>query len=180
MLTNIQAIPATSPPAQEDAVTMLVGCHQRIRNFTDVALRLAWSTEAPPQQLADAAESVLRYYTVALPLHEADENESLYMRLRDANPPADILAADNAMLQQHAEIDDVIALLVPLWQSVQRDPASMQTFALPLLARTERLNELWQTHLKLEEEIIFPALRQYLSDAELAAIAAEMHARRER
>ena len=156
---------------------MLVGCHQRIRYFTGVALRIARQPEALPAELAEAAGALLRYYSVALPLHEADENETLYPRLRASDAGSTALAANDAMLQQHAELDDVLAALIPLWQEVQRNPASASGMAGPLLQQTTLLERLWQIHLKLEEEIVFPAMQQHLG-AELDAMAAEMRARR--
>src|SRR5512140_1897216 len=66
---------------EQDAVDMLLACHQRIRNFTGIALRLAEVEGAGAPEIANAAEAVHRYYAIALPLHEADENESVYPRL---------------------------------------------------------------------------------------------------
>ncbi len=175
MLTQIQSRTAAAP--EEDALTMLVGCHQRIRHFTQVALRIARMPDAPPAELAEAAEAVLRYYSAALPLHEADENETLYPRLRASAADATALAANDAMLQQHAELDDVLAALLPLWQEVKRNPATIGGLAPRLLQQTLQLEQLWQVHLNLEEEIVFPAMQQHLG-AELDAIAAEMRARR--
>src|SRR6266567_4388999 len=48
---------------ERDAVDMLLACHQRIRNFTGIALRLADVDEAGTEEVANAAETVHRYYT---------------------------------------------------------------------------------------------------------------------
>lgn len=175
MLTQIQS----GQGGEETAISLLTGCHDRIRHFTGIAMRIAQNPDAPPAELSDAAASVVRYYTVALPLHEQDENESVYPRLRDAGPPADVAAANDAMLHQHAGLNEVVAELLPLWQEVQRNPAAIASFAAPLRERTLRLEALWQEHLRLEEEIVFPAMQRELA-AQLPAIAAEMRARRDR
>lgn len=158
---------------------MLLGCHQRIRHFTEVALRLAENSTAPKtatrEERAAAVQSVLRYYTQALPLHEADENDSLHPRLRRVLPEGVLAEANEAMVQQHTEIDALIAHLVPAWRELERDPQHPQA---DLLQQTERLHQLWSSHLQLEEEQVIPAMQRYLPTDELRAIEAEMRARR--
>jgi hemerythrin-like domain-containing protein len=174
MLSNIQTSPKPSSDS-EDAISLLLGCHQRIRHFTEVALRLARNPEAPASDRADAARSVLRYFQVALPLHEADENESIYPRLRRKLRPGALAEANEAMVRQHTEIDAVIAELIPQWQSV----AASSSPSPELLSITRHLQELWDAHLSLEEEHVVPALRQHLTADDLKSIRDEMSARRQ-
>jgi hemerythrin-like domain-containing protein len=47
-----------------------------------------------------------------------------------------------------------------------------------LCALSKRLNELFDAHLKLEEETIFPALTRHLKNSELDDIVREMQERR--
>lgn len=159
--------------SQEDAIALLLGCHQRIRHFTRVAVDLS-RREAPPDQVQAAARGVHRYYTQALPLHEADENDSIHPRLRAAAPPSELAAANQAMVDQHAGLDIRIAALIPQWEAVARDPLQAEKTgpeAAALLAA-------WNDHLALEERVIFPALRNWLSAEDLAAIREEMVERR--
>ena len=65
----------------QDAVDLLIGCHQRIRHFTGVAMKLAHAQGASPEEVTQAAAGAHRYYTVSLPLHEADEEDTLRPRL---------------------------------------------------------------------------------------------------
>ena len=175
MLTNIRG-PEQAAGRTEDAASMLLGCHQRIRHFTELALRLVGNSAAPPDERATAVQSVLRYYTEALPLHEADENDSLHPRLRRALPEGALAEANEAMVQQHTEIDALIARLVPAWRELERDPQHPQA---DLLQQTERLQQLWASHLQLEEEQVIPAMQRYLRPDELREIEAEMRARRQ-
>lgn len=175
MLSNIQ-IKADKASEPEDAISLLLGCHQRIRHFTQVAFRLAQNPNAPAPDRADAARSVLRYFQIALPLHEADENESIYPRLRDKLRAGDLSEANEAMVRQHTEIDEVIARLIPLWQRTEKGEQSLDS---QLLALTDRLQQLWDSHLSLEEEQVIPALRDHLTEQDLSAIRAEMSARRQ-
>ena len=97
MLTNLK-ISVESTADQEDAITLLLGCHDRIRHFTEVADRLNFNPQSPAADRQQAASTVLRYYEVALPLHEADENDSVYPRLQKALPPGELAAANQAMV----------------------------------------------------------------------------------
>ncbi len=178
MLNTIKS--ARSPvPEAEDAISLLLGCHDRIRHFTEVGARLAQSPQAPASDRIEAARAVLRYYTIALPLHEADENESVYPRLKRALPPGELAHANQEMVDQHAGIDATIAELVPMWQQIEREPESQNELGEPLRLRTEHLRSLWNAHLALEEEQVIPAMRKYLATEELSKIAQEMRDRRQ-
>ena len=175
----ITAINLNSAPAVEsDAVDMLLACHQRIRHFTAIAARLADAGDALPPEIANAAEAVHRYYSIALPLHEADENDSVYPRLRRSLTDAGELASLQAMVDQHGPIDEVVARLIPRWAELQASPERLGAHAAQLRADAARLQELWEEHLALEERIVFPLLRARLSPEDLQGIHAEMKLRR--
>jgi hemerythrin-like domain-containing protein len=178
MLNTIKSGPAAGAET-EDAIALLLGCHDRIRHFTEVGARLAQSPQAPAPDRAEAARAVLRYYTVALPLHEADENESVYPRLKLALPPGELAQANQQMVEQHAGINFSIAELVPMWQQIERDPQTQNELGERLRLRTEQLRSLWNVHLTLEEEQVIPAMRKYLGAEDLSAIAKEMRDRRQ-
>lgn len=178
MLNTIQSARSAAPEF-EDAFSLLLGCHDRIRHFTEVGMRLAQSPQAPAIDRAEAARAVLRYYTVALPLHEADENESVYPRLKRALPPGELAHANQEMVDQHIGIDVTIAELVPMWRQIEREPQSQEELEQRLRLRTEHLRSLWNAHLALEEERVIPAMRRYLGAEELSQIAQEMRDRRQ-
>lgn len=177
MLNTIRSAPEPAP-SEETAVDLLLGCHQRIRHFTNVALRLAQNPGAPAEDRAQAASAVVRYFTIALPLHEADENDSVYPRLREALTAGALAEANEAMVEQHRGINAALSQLIPLWQTVESDPARQKSLQ-PLLATTTHLQSLWDVHLKLEEEQVVPAMRQYLTEYKLQEIYAEMRNRRQ-
>ncbi len=178
MLNSIRASTGTSAEI-EDAISLLLGCHGRIRHFTAVALRLAEQRRAPASDRSQAARAVLRYYTMALPLHEADENESVYPRLKRALLPGELANANEQMIEQHKNIDATVAELIPMWQEVEHDPEAQDASGDRLRDCTEHLSALWSAHLKLEEEQVIPALRQHLTAEDLRAIQQEMRDRRQ-
>ena len=178
MLTKLKVGTNSSEPGREDAVTLLLACHDRIRHFTGLADRLARNPGSPARDRQDAAGAVLRYYQVALPLHEVDENESIYPRLHKNLPPG-YLAANESMVQQHTAIDALVAELLPMWQAIADNPEAQTRVSDELRDRVKQLQQLWTTHLRLEEQDVVPAMRAFLSEQALRAIEAEMRVRRQ-
>ncbi|MGH9519995.1 MAG: hemerythrin domain-containing protein [Terriglobales bacterium] len=161
-----------------DAVALLLGCHARIRHFTQLAVRLA-QPDASAELIPEAAAGVHRYYSQALPLHEADENDSVYPRLAAAMHAAApgeaaLAAANQAMVEQHRVLNQLIAQLVPEWQAMQAHPET----AVATAKQAAQLEQAWEQHLALEESVIFPALERYLSLEDRTAIRLEMVERR--
>ena len=158
---------------------MLIGCHERIRHFSSTARKLAHAHDADAQQVQAAAEAALRYFTVALPLHEADENESLHPRLKSAVPAGDLAGpAADAMVDQHNAIDELLERLLPLLALLERNPAKLPEIAGEMCAVTSRLDDLFREHLELEEKVVFPAINANLSEADRRSLVLEMQARR--
>ncbi len=183
MITSIKL--GEAPALERDPVDMLTACHQRIRSFTAIALRLAelCDTGLRPvsemaAEIANAAQAVHRYYSIALPLHEADENESLYPRLRQALSAGEELRAVEDMVAQHGPLNQVIARLLPRWHELRGAPEKLVSFSTEMLADSRRLLELWNRHLALEENVVFPLIRARLNADALGAIYAEMKRRR--
>lgn len=163
-------------PHDLDALGLLRACHARIRNFDELAARLARAS-APSEQIADAAARVHTYFTIALPLHARDEEESLLPRLERAGVGEAVVRALREMVAQHDELDDAIEAMAPCWRAIAVEPAARELHAGTLIAESTRMSRLWAVHLPLEEEIIFPAMERLSSEAR-DVIAAEIRARR--
>jgi iron-sulfur cluster repair protein YtfE (RIC family) len=67
-----------------DPIGMLGDCHRRIEMFLNVLVRVAERAhgEALNEEQRGAFETALRYFREAAPKHTADEEESLFPRLR--------------------------------------------------------------------------------------------------
>jgi iron-sulfur cluster repair protein YtfE (RIC family) len=176
MLNQITT-PRSPKQPPEDAVELLIGCHQRIRHFTATAVNLAHAQGAEPQEIRQAAAGVHRYYSVSLPLHEADEEDTLRPRL-DAVGDERVRHALLAMHDQHQAIDELIERLLPLLQLVERNPATLHEAGAEMCSITKALKEVFGAHLQLEEEVIFPAIRTILPENSRAEMLAEMQQRR--
>lgn len=175
---QIQTKSSQADLQEETAIDALLGCHDRIRHFTQLSQKLARAAGQPAADIAQVAEKVHRYFTVALPLHEADENVSLDPRVRRSVPEERLKEASAEMVRQHKDIDEVVEQLIPMWQTLRQNPDALASLAPALADRSDRLNTLFESHLALEEQTIFPAIREFLSQADLDAIRAEMKERR--
>jgi iron-sulfur cluster repair protein YtfE (RIC family) len=175
MLNQISPLP--SQPKSEDAVDLLTGCHQRIRHFTGVATKLAHAQGALPDEIRQAAAGAHRYYTISLPLHEADEEQTVRPRL-DSIGDEKLHHALLAMTDQHMAIDDLLERLLPLLLMVQNNPQTIHSAGPEMCSITHALDEMFSAHLQLEEEVIFPAIRSALSAAAQLEMLREMQGRR--
>jgi iron-sulfur cluster repair protein YtfE (RIC family) len=172
-----QISPLSSQPKSEDAVDLLIGCHQRIRHFTGVAIKLAHAQGAEPGEVVQAASGTHRYYTVSLPLHEADEEQTVRPRL-NALDDERLRHALLAMTDQHQAIDELLERLLPLLMMVQNNPETIHAVGTEMCSITKALDEMFRAHLQLEEEVIFPAIREALPGNIRAEMLSEMQGRR--
>ncbi len=156
---------------------LLLGCHARIRHFTAVAVKLAHALAATSDEIRQAAEVVHRYYSVSLPLHEADEDQTLRPRL-DAVADQQVHHALLAMSDQHQAIDELVERLLPLLVLVKNNPDMLAETGGEMCAITKALDEAFRSHLQMEEEIIFPAIRTVLPESARVWILNEMQQRR--
>jgi hemerythrin-like domain-containing protein len=161
----------------EDAVALLADCHERIRRFSAMALKLAVSTNEDPAVLQDAAARVHRYFTVALPLHVEDEELTVLPRLQPKGSEA-VVSALRKMHDEHERIEALLTELVPVWDELQRDPSRLPTHQEWLSWASRSFQCLMEEHLVREETVLFPAMRRQLSPEDLEAIRTEMQARR--
>src|SRR5690242_6505881 len=102
-----------------DVFDALLDCHARIRTFLGLARRLAGDDPATETETRDAAAAVERYFTVALPLHVLDEDESLLPRLRGRNADLDLAIA--LMHGEHLDHKGTIARLASLCGRVRAE-----------------------------------------------------------
>lgn len=165
-----------------DPIGMLGDCHGRIVRFLQVLVTL--TTEAKGATLTPAQRSALSssllYFRESAPKHTADEEESLFPRLRRLHTPgiaavlakADSLEEDHACADRHhAEVDR----LGRLW--LQQERLSAEDAA-RLSALVIQLSDLYRHHIGVEDREVFPFAARALAAADLASVGAEMAARR--
>lgn len=173
MLHSIGKHPATEPAGREP-LDLLLSCHARLRHFSELSLALATHAGLDDSQVVDAAHRLLRYFRVALPLHEADEEETIAPALAALVGPVEIDATER-MRDQHRLLHDMLAELFPCWETAEGEPRAFDPRAASPHAL--RLSALLDVHLEMEESIIFPTLRR-LGTPERERLFDEMRGRR--
>ena len=161
----------------QDAVSALEECHGRIRHFSALAVTLATVPDAPPEQVSDAATRVHRYFSIALPLHVLDEEESFRPRL-EAVAGMGIRSVLKRLGDEHVQIEALLVDLLTTWLRIKSDPVALAGVRSFLVDRSSSLKTLLAKHLILEEQEVFPAYRRHLSIETLEMIADEMQGRR--
>jgi iron-sulfur cluster repair protein YtfE (RIC family) len=159
-------------------VELLLACHTRIRHFVQMGRTLAGAKAVSIEEVRETAETLLRYFQQALPLHEADENESLFPRLLTLPDGNLVREAGEAMVEQHRAIHELVEELVAVCTLLEKQPARLPALGFRLEQVTRAMAEVFGAHLTLEESVIFPAIDELLTPEQRDGMLIEMRARR--
>jgi hemerythrin-like domain-containing protein len=161
-----------------DPVGLLTDCHRRIEGFLGVLVQVAAEARGGP--LTDvqrrAFDNALRYFRDAAPKHTADEERSLFPRLRRAAEEA--MARVDALEADHVRADAAHAEVDRLGQEWLRTGSLSPADAERLSALLAELSELYRAHIAVEEREVFPLASRVLSPSDRDAVGTEMAARR--
>jgi hemerythrin-like domain-containing protein len=164
-----------------DPIGLLEDCHRRIEKFLNVLVTLADQSQgnALTAEERAAAETSLRYFREAAPKHTADEEESLFPRLRSLQNygTTELAKLDNlhtdhgAAEENHRAVDE----LFRRWLTDDGLPAGDLTRLKSLL---HSLRDAYAHHIKEEETLVFPNAAKLLTTSDLQAVGSEMAKRR--
>jgi hemerythrin-like domain-containing protein len=165
-----------------DPVGMLQDCHRRIERFLGVLRVLgeqARRTPLTPDQRT-ALETSLRYFREGAPRHVQDEEVSLFPRLRHQQNAkvAPALAIVERLERDHSTAEAwhrKLDALGSCWlKKGVLDPTSISRFQ----QLTRQLSELYEEHIHVEDNELFPLAASALSRSDLHIIGHEMARRR--
>lgn len=164
-----------------DPTALLSDCHRRIEMFLGSLQQIAPLIERPLEQDAHTAlDTSLRYFREAAPKHTADEENSLFPRLRQVEN-ADVksaLAILDALESDHRRADSLHAEVDALGsKALQHGPLSPGEAARFRDAVAE-LGSIYKDHIRIEDDTVFPVADRTLAPTDKSAIALEMAARR--
>ena len=165
-----------------DPIGMLGDCHRRIEMFLNVLLRLSEQArgDALNEEQRGALETALRYFREAAPMHTADEEESLFPRLRqvESGDTRALMARIESLHEEHvwadrshSEVDNLGRLWLRLGTLAPEEASRLLTLLI-------QLRDLYRDHIATEESAVFPAAAVALSPADRRAIGSEMASRR--
>lgn len=168
----------------DEPIGLLTDCHRRIEMFLEVLQRAAREYGDKPldTKAADAVRTAQRYFAHAAPKHTADEEESLFPRMKAAaarggthGKGCDALAR---LEGDHAHADRLHARVDVLLEAWLRDGSLPPGPAAEVAALLDTLLELYRGHIHTEEAEVFPLACTLLTTSELTAVGEEMRARR--
>ena len=160
---------------------LLSDCHRRIEMFMDSLLAIAGLSGQPlNDEGSSALENALRYFREAAPKHTADEEKSLFPRLRALRSEEsehvffkmDELEKDHQWAESlHAEVDRLGTQYLQNRLLLESDAAEFHQ-------SVESLAAMYQRHIAIEDNSLFPYAAGALSQADKLSIAEEMANRR--
>ena len=183
MLSTSSLIGGSEGADFREPLQLMVDCHARIERFA-AALLLVLQQEAGGMLLQAGnhalAEKALRYFRSASPLHTADEEESLFPRIRKIETPEGKRASAllDALESEHIEVE---ALLMPCLDACEEWLASYKMCAehhARLVATLKKIAHAYHEHIRVENEVLFPLCAELLSDEDLWDIGTELAVRR--
>jgi hemerythrin-like domain-containing protein len=161
---------------------LLSDCHRRIENFLGVLKRVAGSAGGRRLSVEEhaALDKALEYFRSAAPKHTADEEESLFPRLRALDDPVAKKSLDTLVVLESdhltaANDHGVIDLLGSRWL---KDGVLSDAEHTRLTETLDRLSKMYTRHIALEDSELFPLAGQVLPEEDLASIGREMAERR--
>ena len=164
----------TPAPGFDDPLGVLRACHRRMERQLSTLTRLR--KHLPAHHADDdarmAASAILRYFDTAAPNHHADEEASLLPRLVAAQP--DLAAFCASLERDHVDLGAQWMRLRPLLAAIVARSGAY----LPIRG-IEAFCVAYAAHIAREEETLLPRAQEALDKATLAAIGAEMAARRD-
>jgi hemerythrin-like domain-containing protein len=169
--------------AFDNPLGLLSDCHRRIEQFLSALVTIAQAGRGGMLSPGDrqALESALWYFATASPRHSADEEDSLFPRLRSSAEPEagtaldalEQLEADHRVAEQHHA---AVETLTRRWLVEGTLPTADTDALLEYLAVLDRL---YRAHIRVEDEEVFPAAARALAASEIEALGREMAARRD-
>ena len=160
---------------------LLSDCHRRIEIFMGSLMAIARLGGQPlNNEGRRALENALRYFGEAAPKHTADEELSLFPRLRKLRSPEceaafakmDDLEKDHQWAESlHAEVDR-------FGNGYLKHGTLNEHDASEFLKAVEALAAMYQRHIALEDESLFPLAATVLPREDQLEIAREMAERR--
>jgi hemerythrin-like domain-containing protein len=163
-----------------DPLGLLSDCHRRIEHFLDILIKICDGAAGAPLDAEHAAmlDKATTYFRNSAPKHTADEEDSLFPRLRAAGaakPTLDCLAQMELDHQAASRDHDSVDLICRRWLT----DGELAIEALAQLKQAlQRLSRTYARHIAIEDNELFPLASRVLGAGDLAAVGMEMAERR--
>ncbi|HEX8710350.1 MAG TPA: hemerythrin domain-containing protein [Terracidiphilus sp.] len=163
----------------DDPIGMLTDCHRRIENFLRVLdlVRNRAKGRTLTDEESSAVQASLDYFRKGGRRHTADEEESLFPRLRKQLSEADFKELDGLEHEhqfadaRHAEVDELYTRWISAGALNEAESARLAT-------AVDELVRMYAGHIRIEEEVVFPRAARALDRETVKAIGDEFRKRR--
>lgn len=178
-MTASLALPGFGDPAVgfDTPFDMLEACHERVLRSLALLQKLQDYLHDHPcdDSARQAARDVLRYFDMAAPLHHEDEELHVFPPLLERGG-ADTVAAVRQLQQDHEAMSANWQAARALLQALAE--GTKESFSAPDVAVLARFAGVYAEHIRLEEDLVYPAARALLAPEAVQAMGAEMRRRR--
>jgi hemerythrin-like domain-containing protein len=163
-------------------IELMMDCHRRIEHFLGVLQKCAqrYADQPLDDEGREALETALNYFHSAAPRHTADEEQSLFPRMREVNDPRvkQTMAAIDRLEADHRKVEAAHARLDALGrQWLNEDALGDHAFA-DFRDLLDDVATAYGEHIPIEDENVFVLAKQLLDDAQLRTVGEEMKQRR--
>lgn len=174
---RLASLTAAAAAGFEQPFEMLEACHERVQRMLALLARLRahLREHGADTQARQAARDVMRYFDQAAPQHHRDEELHVFPPVLAQGDPGRV-AVVTRLLQDHRDMEAG-------WTRARAVLARVADGTLPRMEPSDAtaldaFAALYAGHLAAEENLAYPAARALLDAPALAAIGAEMAARR--
>jgi len=178
-LQQINATPGGMVNATLDQpIDHLLACHRRIEERLEILERATDHLPLRNEEALEAIRNCFRFLDSNGAWHTADEEESIFTRLRGLLPEKDYPFL-SGLEDDHRQAELVYKELKDRFESLSD---SVLAYAADSLAgfreQVGRLSELYRNHIAAEEASLLGMARAVLNEEQLSVISREMKARR--
>lgn len=169
-------------PGFDTPFALMSDCHRRIEHFLGIFRRVVDEYASMPldDEAKKALVAAVRYFRESAPNHTADEEDSLFPRLRslDREDLEDLLVEAVRLERDHEQAESIhnsVDQRVNRWLdsgSISEDDITQ------LRNDLETLGALYAGHIHFEDSVLFPRAEEILSSVDIKNIGSEMAARR--
>jgi len=157
---------------------MLEACHERVERTLNLLLRLQQHvlTHGCDAQAQQAAQDILRYFDMAAPLHHQDEELHVFPPLLAGN---NSVASDavHRLMVQHRQMEGAWGAMRLVLLDISEPAQDLPPRSLSEAA-VRAFVDLYRDHMRLEEEVAYPAARTVMGVEQLQSAGVEMQSRR--
>jgi len=163
----------------DNPLGMLKDCHRRIEHFLEILCVVAGRAKgrAMTAEESSAIQAALDYFHSGGPRHNADEEESLFPRMRAAGL-ADELPEIGGLVHDHRNAEQIHARVDALYSAWIANGRLSDEQHAGLAAATGKLKELYTQHIEIEEKRVFPRAARMLDPQAIATMGQEFKDRR--